>query len=100
VEAIVAYGEPRSLVKVQRFLGMVGYYRRFIAEFATVAAPLFAARSDFSELDATQRVAFEQLKRAMTTTPVMRMPDFAKPFVLITDRSGNWSNLGAAPRRL
>lgn len=88
VAAIVSYGEPRSLAEVQRFLGMAGYYRRFIPKFATIAAPLFAATADFRSPNEAQLAAIRQLKEALVSHPVMRLPDFSKPFVLITDASG------------
>ena len=70
---------------------MAGYYRRFIKDFGTIAAPLFAATSSdskFVEWTEVMHEAFDALKIRLTDTDnVLILPDFDKPFVLETDAS-------------
>ena len=72
-----------------RFLGMIGYYRRFIQGYSTVLAPLtdlLAKRREFvwgPECEA----AFHLVKYMLSHHPILRAPDFDKPFLLATDAS-------------
>ena len=68
---------------------MVNFYRRFIPIIAEIAAPLNelmkkGAKFTWGE---NQQKAFNTLKEAIITPPVLRMPDFSKPFILQTDAS-------------
>ncbi len=84
---------------------MVGYYRRFIHMFATKARPLTRfLREDAPTLmeDEVSRRAFEQLKSALQVVPILRTPDWNKPFLVYCDASGevvgapyhNWTKMG------
>ena len=91
VEAISAFATPRTKKEVRVFLGLTGYYRKFIPDFATIAAPL----TDLTRKTAPNLVnwsqeceeAFVELKARMCSSPVLRSPDFAKPFIVQTDAS-------------
>jgi hypothetical protein len=80
---------PTSAQDIRRFLGLAGYYRRFIKDFASIASPL----SDLTRKSAAFvwttdcAAAFDKLKTALTTAPVLVMPNFKAPFILHTDAS-------------
>ena len=89
VEAIEKMQPPSNKRDVQVFLGMIGYYRRFIPNSAELGDPLFQllrADSDFVWSTACQS-AFVALKKTLTCAPVLAYPDFARPFLVHTDAS-------------
>ncbi|XP_033237657.1 uncharacterized protein [Drosophila pseudoobscura] len=89
ISAMSDFPLPKSLKSLRRFLGMVGWYRKFISNFASVAAPLtdlLKPRQKFSMTPAGQE-AFEKLKEMLCSAPVLRSPDFSKPFYVHCDAS-------------
>ena len=76
------------------FLGLAGYYRKFVKDYGKIASPLIAPlRKDAFARTPAAKCAFEKLKQAMCTTRVLAMPDFSKPFTIESDSCGN--GLGA-----
>jgi len=70
-------------------LGLMGYYQKFIQDFGLIAAPLTRLlRRDTFAWDDDAAAAFEALKSAFTTGPVLQMPDFATTFFVDYDASG------------
>jgi hypothetical protein len=89
VAAVAAWPQPRSARGLRGFLGLAGYYRKFIREFGLIAAPLTRLlRRDAFTWDDDAKAAFEALKGALTSGSVLQMPDFSKPFVVDCDASG------------
>jgi len=89
VDAVAAWPLPRSARGLRGFLGLAGYYRKFIRDFGIIAAPLTRLlRRDAFVWDDDAMTAFEALKRALTTGPVLQMPDFDATFVVDCDASG------------
>jgi hypothetical protein len=90
VEAVLSWPAPVSVKELRSFLGLAGYYRRFVRHFSLIAKPLtdlLKKGSIFAWTDQHQQ-SFEALKQAITSAPVLVLPDFAQPFVLETDASG------------
>ena len=75
--------------KVRSSLGHAGFYRRFIRDFSKVALPLSNLLQKKVEFDFDDRCkeAFDRLKRALTTTPIIQAPDWTAPFMLMCDAS-------------
>jgi hypothetical protein len=89
VTAILQYPPPANLKALRRFMGMVGFYGRFIPEFSRKSAVLHDLKKKgvHFEWRAEHQAAFEGLKRALSSAPVLQIPDFGKDFVLATDAS-------------
>ena len=87
--AIHAWPTPQSLFDVRSFHGVAQFYRRFIWNFSSIAAPLTDLfwQVQFAWNPFADR-AFQQLKVALSTAPVLRLPDFSKLFDVATDASG------------
>ena len=89
VEAVASWPEPNSARGVHGFLGLARYYRRFIRDFGAIAAPLTRLlRKEASAWTAVAVEAFAALKQALSTGPVLQMPDFERQFVVDCDASG------------
>jgi hypothetical protein len=87
VQAISDWPVPRSARAVRGFLGLAGYYRKFVHNYGAVAAPLTALlKEGFSWNDAAA-AAFADLNVAVTSAPILAMPDFTKPFTVECDAS-------------
>jgi len=89
VSAIRNYPRPTNLRSLRRFIGMVGFYARFIPDYSRKAAVLHSLKKKavpFIWRDEHQ-AAFEILKQALCEAPVLQIPDFDKEFALVTDAS-------------
>jgi len=80
---------PKNQTDVQAFIGFVNFYRRFIQDFSTIARPLFDLTcSDKAwNWDIKEQEAFKRLKMAVTTAPVLMLPQDSEPFRIETNSS-------------
>ena len=89
IQTIVKYPIPTSRKELARFLGMAGYYRNFCLNFSDIAAPLtnlLSKKVKFVWTDDCQ-LAFDKVKLLLQKSPVLKSPDYEKPFKLIIDSS-------------
>lgn len=89
LQAIQDWPVPHSLTALRGFLGLSGYYRRFVKNYAAIAGPLtdLLKRNAFQWSEQAQS-AFEQLKQAMSSLPILGLPNFSESFDVTTDASG------------
>jgi ribonuclease HI len=89
VEDVLKWEPPRTVKEIRSFHGLAGYYRRFIEGFSKIVKPLTTLLEkdrEFKWTDACQD-NFEELKRRLTTAPVLVMPDLQKCFDIYCDAS-------------
>lgn len=89
VKAVANFPVLKSRTDIQSFLGLAGYYRRFIENFSKIIKPLTSLLKKGVEFNWTsiQQVAFECIKSKLITQPILIYPDFTKEFILTTDAS-------------
>lgn len=89
VRSISEFPQPTTVRQVRRFLGMSGWYQRYIQNYSDIASPitdLLSTKTRFNWTPEAQ-VAFETLKSRLTTAPVLTHPDFSLPFYIQCDAS-------------
>lgn len=89
IAAVATWPQPKSARDLRGFLGLAGYYRRFIKDFGILAAPLtqLLKKEEFLWTEAATE-AFSALKTALSTAPVLHLPNFTKPFLVDCDALG------------
>lgn len=87
IAAVKDWPAPKSVTEVRSFLGLAGYYRRFVANFSKIALPITELTKESVPFGwgAPQQAAFQQLKDALCAAPVLLIPDPDKPFTLNCD---------------
>jgi hypothetical protein len=91
VKDILEWKPPTTVHEVRSFLGLAGYYRRFIPDFSKLVKPITSLLKNDTKFNWSSKCneAFEQLKVLLTTTPVLAQPDIEKPFDVYCDTSGS-----------
>ena len=89
LEAVRKMPPPTTPKEVRQFLGLVGYYRKFVPKFADIARPLTNLTKQDVSYEWTTRCqeAFDFLKEMLLKEPVLKYPDPSKPYTLFTDAS-------------
>lgn len=92
VSAIMNYSVPKTTTEIKRLIGLVSWYRRFIKDFSTICSPisdLLHGRKKGQSITWTTEAdqAFNEIKRRLTSAPVLASPDFTKPFIIQCDAS-------------
>lgn len=89
IAAVQKFPIPKCRKNVKSFLGLVGYYRRFIKNMAKIAKPLTVMTKENRAFiwGPDQQKSFEKLRDLICTEPILQYPDFSKPFVVTTDAS-------------
>lgn len=96
ISAVLDWPAPTTIREVRAFLGLAGYYRRFVPNFAKIVRPINSLLTGVSvknklevkvQWSAECEAAFAQLKAALTQPPVLAYADSTKPFVVYPDAS-------------
>lgn len=90
IEAVRNWKKPQSPSDVRSFIGLAGYYHKFVKDFAPIAAPLYELMNETPSTfvwTETHLAAFDTLIKAVTSAPVLRTADFSRPFVVYCDAS-------------
>jgi hypothetical protein len=90
IKAILEFPIPKNEKQIKQFLGMTGYYRKLVKSYAKIAQPMTNALRKTERIDTNNpdyKESFENLKTAITSDPVLKLPNFNVPFVLTTDAS-------------
>ena len=90
IKAIIEWPRPKNRKEILSFLGLAGYYRRFIKNFSQLALKMTELLKNDVEWNWSIEVerSFQSLKQVVTSAPLLRSPDQSKPFVVTTDASG------------
>lgn len=88
IQAVANWPSPNNLKQLRSFLGLLGYYRKFVKNYAILCKPLtnLLKKGAFVWNNQT-REAFEIVKQALISVPVLALPDFSKVFIVETDAS-------------
>jgi hypothetical protein len=89
IKGVAEWPQPQNVRDVRAFLGFTGFYRYFVEKYSEIARPLInlTKKNEKFHWEDDQRVAFERLKLIMCQHPVLRQPDYTKPFFVSTDAS-------------
>jgi hypothetical protein len=87
IESIREWSVSKNVVEVKSFMGLAGYYRRFIAGFSRIAHPITSLQRKEKKFQWTEECerSFQQLKQLLTSAPILRIADPNEYFVVCTD---------------
>lgn len=89
IQAVKNFPIPKTPRDIKSFLGLAGYYRRFIKDFAKIAKPMTLCLKKNAKVEHSPAFlsSFNHLKNLLINSPILKYPDFTQPFVLTTDAS-------------
>ena len=87
IKAIEDWPVPKDVTDVRSFMGITGYYQRFIEGFSRITNLITSLQKKGNKFDWNQKCkeSFKKLKTLLTRTPILRIPDTNKEFVVCTD---------------
>jgi hypothetical protein len=87
IEAIREWSEPRNVMEARSFMGLDGYYRRFIARFSKIAHPITSLQRKGKQFHWTEGCEenFQRLKQLLTSAPILRIVDPNVDFIVCTN---------------
>ncbi|WVZ89166.1 hypothetical protein U9M48_035603 [Paspalum notatum var. saurae] len=96
VEDVLNWKQPETVTEIRSFLGLAGYYRRFIKDFSKMAKPMTSLTKKNAKYvwSSNCEEAFQTLKKLLTSAPVLAQPDVTKPFDVYCDASSNGLGCG------
>lgn len=89
IEAVKKFPLPKTQKEIKSFLGLVGYYRKFIQDFAKLTKPMTSCLKKNAKVIHNKEFleCFDKCKQLLVNAPILQYPDFEKPFILTTDAS-------------
>ena len=89
VEAVMSWERPKSVFEIRSFLGLAGYYRRFIEDFSRLTTPMTRLTQKEVKFDWDDQCeeAFQELKRRLTSAPILIVPDKGQGYTVYCDAS-------------
>jgi hypothetical protein len=89
VQDVLSWNAPTSVDDIQSFLGLAGYYLRFIEGFSKISKPMTELLEKDKKFEWTSacEASFQELKKRLTTAPILVMPNMEKPFSIYCDAS-------------
>ncbi|GFX19998.1 transposon Tf2-9 polyprotein [Trichonephila clavipes] len=90
IRAITEMKPPKNNREVSKFLGMTGWYQKFIPRYADICEPLYRLKKKGAKFNWSGEAqdSFDQIKRTLTEAPILQLPNFSEQFNLFTDASG------------
>ncbi|GFX46284.1 retrovirus-related Pol polyprotein from transposon 297 [Trichonephila clavipes] len=90
IQAITEMKPPKNNREVSKFLGMTGWYQKFIPRYADICEPLYQLKKKGAKFNWSGEAqdSFDQIKRTLTEAPILQLPNFSEQFNLFTDASG------------
>jgi len=91
IEAVTNWPRPKNPTEVWSFLGLAGYYRRFVHDFSKIATPLTNLTRKVTKYEWTEKCeeAFYELEKRLTSAPILDLPAAEQDFVVYSDASRN-----------
>ena len=102
IDKVKCFPVPRDVTQVRQFLGLASYYRRFVPQFAKIAAPIHGLlkKENASAWTPECEAAFKKLKEALTSAPVLVYPKFGHEHEFVLETDASYVGLGAVLSQL